>query len=37
MTFEDFARSGDWLQNSEHLVAKMLERGVPVLAYSGDT
>ena len=37
VTSEDFARSGDWLQSTNGLVAKLLERGVPVLAYSGDT
>ena len=36
MTSLDFARSGDWLQSTNGLVAKMLERGVAVLAYSGD-
>jgi len=37
VTSLDFARSGDWLQSTNGLVAKMLERGVAVLAYSGDT
>jgi len=36
VTSLDFARSGDWLQSTNGLVAKMLERGVAVLAYSGD-
>lgn len=33
----DFARSGDWLSDTSHLVVKLLHAGVPVLAYSGDT
>ena len=32
----DFAISGDWLSDSSHVVERLLERGVPVLAYSGD-
>ncbi|CAK9116060.1 unnamed protein product [Durusdinium trenchii] len=33
----DFAISGDWLSDSSHVVDRLLDRGVPVLAYSGDT
>lgn len=32
----DFAISGDWLSDSSHVVDRLLDRGVPVLAYSGD-
>ena len=29
-------RSGDYMSSTDGLVAELLERGVPVLAYSGD-
>ncbi|CAE7782505.1 CPY1 [Symbiodinium sp. CCMP2592] len=32
-----FVRSGDYMSSTDGLVAELLERGVPVLAYSGDT